>query len=60
MNFFYVDDSVRYPVFLALCNDNSVDPICLCRLEAAVIDLIADDNVGMKKQKSVFHWDKVL
>lgn len=38
----------------------SVDPICLCRLEAAVIDLIADDNVGMKKQKSVFHWDKVL
>ncbi|KAM1019007.1 hypothetical protein ACFX2C_040568 [Malus domestica] len=28
------------------------------RLEAAVIDLIADDNVGMKKQKSVFHWDK--
>lgn len=38
----------------------SDDPICLCRLEAAVIDLIADDNVGMKKQKSVFHWDKVL
>ncbi|PRQ24925.1 putative RNA helicase [Rosa chinensis] len=28
------------------------------RLEAAVLDLVADDNVGMKKQKSVFHWDK--
>lgn len=37
-----------------------VDPTCLHRLEAAVLDLVADDNVGMKKQKSVFHWDKVL
>lgn len=37
-----------------------VDPIRLCRLDAAVLDLVADDNAGMKKQKSVFHWDKVL
>ncbi|KAK0602118.1 hypothetical protein LWI29_030498 [Acer saccharum] len=28
------------------------------RLEAAVLDLVADDNSGMQKNKSVFHWDK--
>ncbi|OIW17988.1 hypothetical protein TanjilG_31361 [Lupinus angustifolius] len=28
------------------------------RLEAAVLDLVADDGSGMKKQKSVYHWDK--
>ncbi|KAM7253372.1 hypothetical protein ACFE04_025990 [Oxalis oulophora] len=28
------------------------------RLEAAVLDLVADDTQGIKKQKSVFHWDK--
>ncbi|KAJ7975885.1 DEAD-box ATP-dependent RNA helicase 29 [Quillaja saponaria] len=28
------------------------------RLEAAVLDLVADDGGGMKKQKSVYHWDK--
>ncbi|CAI0395844.1 unnamed protein product [Linum tenue] len=28
------------------------------RLEAAVLDLVADDKDGLKKQKSVYHWDK--
>ncbi|KAJ6850356.1 DEAD-box ATP-dependent RNA helicase 29-like [Iris pallida] len=28
------------------------------RLDAAVIDLVADDGAGMQKQKTVFHWDK--
>eukprot|EP00268_Persea_americana_P013770 TRINITY_DN1611_c0_g1_i4.p1 TRINITY_DN1611_c0_g1~~TRINITY_DN1611_c0_g1_i4.p1 ORF type:complete len:788 (+),score=170.54 TRINITY_DN1611_c0_g1_i4:1861-4224(+) len=28
------------------------------RLDAAVLDLVADDGAGMQKQKSVFHWDK--
>lgn len=28
------------------------------RLEAAVLDLVADDGAGMKKQRSVYHWDK--
>ncbi|KAK4850197.1 hypothetical protein QYF36_004686 [Acer negundo] len=28
------------------------------RLEAAVLDLVADDNSGMQKNKSVYHWDK--
>ncbi|KAH7544029.1 hypothetical protein JRO89_XS15G0088300 [Xanthoceras sorbifolium] len=28
------------------------------RLEAAVLDLVADDSQGLKKQKSVYHWDK--
>ncbi|GAB2265579.1 Putative DEAD-box ATP-dependent RNA helicase 29 [Dionaea muscipula] len=28
------------------------------RLDSAVLDLVADDNVGMRKQKSVYHWDK--
>ncbi|CAL5417524.1 unnamed protein product [Camellia sinensis] len=28
------------------------------RLEAAVLDLVADDSGGMQKQKSRFHWDK--
>ncbi|GMP97171.1 hypothetical protein CsSME_00045535 [Camellia sinensis var. sinensis] len=27
-------------------------------LEAAVLDLVADDSGGMQKQKSRFHWDK--
>lgn len=31
-----------------------------CRLEAAVLDLVADDSEGLQKQKSVYHWDKVL
>lgn len=37
-----------------------VDLVSPCRLEAAVLDLVADDNVGMRKQKSVYHWDKVI
>ncbi|KAM7518745.1 hypothetical protein LguiB_017707 [Lonicera macranthoides] len=28
------------------------------RLEAAVLDLTADDGGGMQKQKSSYHWDK--
>ncbi|KAK6939968.1 DEAD/DEAH box helicase domain [Dillenia turbinata] len=28
------------------------------RFESAVLDLVADDSVGMQKQKSVYHWDK--
>uniref|UniRef100_A0A7N0VAY4 RNA helicase n=1 Tax=Kalanchoe fedtschenkoi TaxID=63787 RepID=A0A7N0VAY4_KALFE len=28
------------------------------RLESAVLDLVADDGTGMKKQKSTYHWDK--
>ncbi|XP_015582528.1 putative DEAD-box ATP-dependent RNA helicase 29 isoform X2 [Ricinus communis] len=28
------------------------------RLEAAVLDLVADDSGGMQKQKTVYHWDK--
>ncbi|GAB4833094.1 Putative DEAD-box ATP-dependent RNA helicase 29 [Ancistrocladus abbreviatus] len=28
------------------------------RLESAVVDIVADDNVGMQKQKAVYHWDK--
>lgn len=30
------------------------------RLEAAVLDLNADDGGGLQKQKSSYHWDKVL
>lgn len=30
------------------------------RLESAVLDLVADDSGGMQKQKSQYHWDKVL
>lgn len=30
------------------------------RLEAAVLDLVADDSEGLQKQKAVYHWDKVL
>ncbi|XP_027076487.1 putative DEAD-box ATP-dependent RNA helicase 29 [Coffea arabica] len=28
------------------------------RLEAAVLDLVADDSGGLVKQKSAYHWDK--
>ncbi|PON34454.1 hypothetical protein TorRG33x02_353320, partial [Trema orientale] len=28
------------------------------RLESAVLDLVADDTSGMRRQKSVYHWDK--
>ncbi|PKA55115.1 DEAD-box ATP-dependent RNA helicase 29 [Apostasia shenzhenica] len=28
------------------------------RLEAAVLDLVADDSTTMQKQKAVYHWDK--
>ncbi|RDX69156.1 putative DEAD-box ATP-dependent RNA helicase 29 [Mucuna pruriens] len=28
------------------------------RLEAAVLDLVADDGSGIKKQRSMYHWDK--
>ncbi|KAL2319449.1 hypothetical protein Fmac_028418 [Flemingia macrophylla] len=28
------------------------------RLEAAVLDLVADDGAGIKKQRSMYHWDK--
>lgn len=28
------------------------------RLDAAVLDLVADDSSGLQKQKSVYHWDK--
>ncbi|KAL3026577.1 hypothetical protein AAZX31_03G000900 [Glycine max] len=28
------------------------------RLEAAVLDLVADDGTGIKKQRSMYHWDK--
>ncbi|EOY16525.1 Hydrolases, acting on acid anhydrides, in phosphorus-containing anhydrides,ATP-dependent helicases,nucleic acid binding,ATP binding,RNA binding,helicases isoform 5 [Theobroma cacao] len=30
------------------------------RLDSAVLDLVADDGEGLQKQKSRFHWDKVL
>ncbi|GFY85540.1 putative DEAD-box ATP-dependent RNA helicase 29 [Actinidia rufa] len=28
------------------------------RLEAAVLDLVADDSAGLQKQKTKYHWDK--
>uniref|UniRef100_A0A2P2JPG4 RNA helicase n=2 Tax=Rhizophora mucronata TaxID=61149 RepID=A0A2P2JPG4_RHIMU len=28
------------------------------RLEAAVLDLVADDSEGLQKQKASYHWDK--
>ncbi|WCJ41235.1 DEAD-box ATP-dependent RNA helicase 29 [Euphorbia peplus] len=28
------------------------------RLDAAVLDLVADNSEGMQKQKTVYHWDK--
>ncbi|XP_059630585.1 putative DEAD-box ATP-dependent RNA helicase 29 isoform X2 [Cornus florida] len=28
------------------------------RLDAAVLDLVADNSEGLQKQKSTFHWDK--
>lgn len=28
------------------------------RLDAAVLDLVGDDGASLKKQKSVYHWDK--
>lgn len=31
----------------------------ICRLESAVLDLVADDSEGLQKQKSRYHWDKV-
>lgn len=35
--------------------------ICnIFRLEAAVLDLVADDGAGMQKQRSMYHWDKVM
>ncbi|KAA3485046.1 Dead box ATP-dependent RNA helicase isoform 1 [Gossypium australe] len=30
----------------------------ICRLESAVLDLVADDSEGLQKQKSRYHWDK--
>ena len=30
------------------------------RLEAAVLDLVADDGAGIQKQRSMYHWDKVM
>lgn len=30
------------------------------RLEAAVLDLDADDTTGLRQQKSSYHWDKVI
>lgn len=29
------------------------------RLDAAVLDLVADDSTGIQKQKAKIHWDKV-
>jgi hypothetical protein len=29
-------------------------------LETAVLDLVGDDGASMQKQKSHYHWDKVL
>jgi hypothetical protein len=37
---------------LMMCN--------MYRLDDAVLDLVADDGAGIKKQKSVYHWDKVM
>ncbi|GAB4825029.1 Putative DEAD-box ATP-dependent RNA helicase 29 [Ancistrocladus abbreviatus] len=28
------------------------------RLDSAILDLVADDDVGMQKNKAVYHWDK--
>ncbi|KAF9607009.1 hypothetical protein IFM89_030428 [Coptis chinensis] len=28
------------------------------RLDAVVLDLVADDSTGLQKQKSDYHWDK--
>ncbi|XP_015946960.1 putative DEAD-box ATP-dependent RNA helicase 29 [Arachis duranensis] len=30
------------------------------RLDSAVLDLVADDSTGIQKQRSVYHWDKVM
>ncbi|KAL9303684.1 hypothetical protein ACSQ67_020947 [Phaseolus vulgaris] len=28
------------------------------RLDSAVLDLVADDGAGIRKQRSMYHWDK--
>jgi len=30
------------------------------RLDSAVLDLVADDGAGIQKQRSMYHWDKVI
>lgn len=37
-----------------------IDANYIFRLEAAVLDLVADDSGGLQKQKQVYHWDKVI
>lgn len=37
-----------------------VNTIFVVRLENAVLDLVADDKDGLQKQKTIYHWDKVL
>jgi len=51
---------IRYRVLYFLTDWLSIDIIFNFRLESAVLDLVADDGAGMKKQKSQYHWDKVL
>lgn len=41
------------PKFLIIFNN-------IFRLEAAVLDLVADDGTGIKTQRSMYHWDKVM
>ncbi len=40
---------------LSLCSICSKN----CRMDTEVLDLIADDESGVQKQKSTYHWDKV-
>ena len=40
--------------------DKSYVLVSDCRLDAAVLDLVADDGQGMKQQKTNYHWDKVI
>jgi hypothetical protein len=39
---------------LSLCSICSKN----CRMDTEVLDLIADDESGVQKQKSTYHWDK--
>lgn len=61
IKFYVYPSTFPFYVFLAFVCLVLVLMICnIFRLEAAVLDLVADDGAGMKKQRSVFHWDKVM
>ncbi len=47
--------STIYSSVLSVCSICSKN----CRMDTEVLDLIADDESGVQKQKSTYHWDKV-